>query len=59
MPRDGRGRKAGAGGPAAAGDAFAIPRDTGDTGFTASWGVGCEGMSQAGHFPGWFDVEGP
>lgn len=43
-------------------EAFVIPGDTGDTGFTASWGVGCEGMGRAGHFhrfPGWFGLEGP
>lgn len=31
-------------------EAFAIPGDAGDTGFAASWGVGCEGMGQAGLF---------
>lgn len=48
--------------PSLANEAFAIPGDMGDTGFTASWGVGWEGMGQAGHFhriPGWFSLEGP
>lgn len=55
---DGREKKDRCRGPGAARDvhlqslvakeAFAIPGDTGDTGFTASWGVGCEGMGQEG-----------
>lgn len=43
-------------------EACAIPGGAGDPGFTASWGVGCEGMGQAGHFhriPDWFGLEGP